>query len=101
MQSRLYDHDRGTIFTYHFRLVLQGQVPQIDLIPEDIQIQHPQSFAGKRLSGISQAGDKRNGTVLLDLGKQRRGIFAEAQHPGVGNIILGLTGLKLFLGHIQ
>ena len=48
-----------------FLFILQCQMPQVDLIPENILIQHTQSICGKCLSCVCQTGNEWNGAVLL------------------------------------
>ena len=97
----LHNHNRCPVFIHHFFFIFQCQMPQVDLIPENILIQHTQSICGKCLSCVCQTGNEWNGAVLFDLGKERSRILAKAQHSGVGNIIFRLAGLEFFLGHIQ
>ena len=57
-------------------------MPQVDLIPENILIQHTQSICGKCLSCVCQTGNEWNGAVLFDLGKERSCILAKSQYSG-------------------
>ena len=56
----LYNHNRCPVFIHHFFFILQCQMPQVDLIPENILLQHTQSICGKCLSCVCQTGNEWN-----------------------------------------